>query len=117
MGALGLHRSHALVNAAGFWLCARCGAWSCTSGAKTSPKRLVAPCAMRATRAGRDVLRRLAKGRPPKRGQQWADRMPVDALLSRRLAEALRGRPDGQHAQHAAQVPAARPATMSCTRH
>ena len=64
-----LHDSHALAYHRGVWWCLMCGAYA-TVGDKPGAKRLHHPCAP-PTRAGRDYLRRLAKGRPPKVGVEW----------------------------------------------
>ena len=59
---------HLLVAHRGLMWCWRCGAWS-TEVARS----LASPCPARPTRAGRDVLRRLAKGKTPKQSVQWPE--------------------------------------------
>ena len=71
VGRSDLHRSHQLLYDRGVWFCKRCGAYTSSFGARSSPRKLVASCTGRLTRAGRDCLRRLARGFPPKASVCW----------------------------------------------
>ena len=58
----------------GLWFCTSCGFYcSFGLGSRSSPKKLLAPClgAHQRTRAGYEILRRLAQRKPPKEGMDW----------------------------------------------
>ena len=94
-----MHRSHVLRYLHGVWYCVMCGHYTVSVG-KASPKRLRESCLGNAFRrgadgkAGRDYLRRLKKGQPPKYNMQWPS--PESAHLSLYEEEALLQGPRGQ---------------------
>ena len=85
VGRADLHRSHVLMYHGAIWWCAVCGSWTSTQGERTSPKALKGQCRRAPTRAGRDALRRLARGRPPKAALHWAENLAPSGLPAPRV--------------------------------
>ena len=59
-GDRAVHQTHRMMFWAGIYYCALCGRWG-----KTKVVKLSEPCCRTPTDAGREVLKRLADGRPP----------------------------------------------------
>ena len=73
IGKARVHPSHSLASARGVLFCTSCGSWSTHSlGCKSCPKGLKAVCKP-PTHVGKEALRRLRKGQPPKAGFTWPD--------------------------------------------
>ena len=94
-----LHPSHRLLHFGGYWWCSVCGSYTTSGGQRASPKGLRRPCAGHPTRAGRDCLRRLERGRPPKQGQNWqqllAEAGAGAGLLQHSAEPGCTGAPEG----------------------
>ena len=71
MGRSDIDASRQLLCMKGIWLCRQCGGYSSGFTQKSSPRLLRLPCRGSMARAGRGVLRRLARGLPPKPGVRW----------------------------------------------
>ena len=72
-GGASLHPSRMLGGARGLFWCTHCGGWGTTANPRVAS--LSQPCrlslGLAATRAGRDVLRRIERGLTPKASVAW----------------------------------------------
>ena len=65
-----IHQSHQICSRGKWTWCAKCGAFTAFGN---RPQRLMVPCAP-PTKAGKDALSRIKKGRPPEnKDKDWGD--------------------------------------------
>lgn len=72
LGTKMIHATHKVASARGLWFCLHCGFFASSGvNSKVSPKGLTSECPPAPTKHGKEYLKRLGKGLPPKANMSW----------------------------------------------